>query len=90
MKSFHLLITGGVQGIGYRSWFRREAQQLRVTGWVKNRQDGSVEAVIQGDEKNLEKLIQKAKQGPEVGWVENVTVTERPVDGELTVFEVVY
>ncbi len=90
MKSFHLIISGGVQGIGYRAWLKRQAEKLAIVGWVKNREDGAVEAVIQGDGKNLKQLIQKAKQGPEVGWVESVTYEERPTDTGLTLFEVVY
>jgi acylphosphatase len=90
MKQFHLLITGGVQGVGYRSWFRRQAQEFGVTGWVKNRDDGAVEAIIQGDKQQLETLIQRAKQGPDVGWVEDVLVTERQNDSALGIFEVIY
>lgn len=89
-KQFHLVISGAVQGVGYRSWFKKEANHLGITGWVKNREDGAVEAVVQGDEKSLDRLIQKAKSGPDVGLVEYVTVVSQPPDMYLTEFQVIY
>jgi acylphosphatase len=89
-KSMHLVISGDVQGLGYRAWMRREAQRIGIVGWVKNRQDGGVEAVIQGEEEDVKKLIEKAKLGPDVAWVERVDANEQSVDGNLLTFEVVY
>ncbi|HCM81974.1 MAG: Acylphosphatase family protein [Candidatus Gottesmanbacteria bacterium GW2011_GWA2_44_17] len=90
MKQYHLIITGDVQGIGYRSWIKREAQRLDIAGWVKNREDGSVEAVVQGEKKHVEQILERAKKGPEVAWVEKVIVTEQPVEKNLFTFEVIY
>jgi len=89
-KQYRLLITGDVVGIGYRSWMKREAQNLGVVGWVKNREDKTVEAVVQGEEKETQEMLEKAKKGPEVAWVESVSVTEQPVDKDLMGFEVIY
>jgi len=90
MKQFHLIISGDVQGLGYRAWMRREAQRLGITGWVKNRQDGAVEAVIQGEEEDVKKLIEKAKLGPDVSWVEKVDIQDMPVNENLLDFQVLY
>jgi acylphosphatase len=62
--SVHLKITGRVQGVGYRESMRMVAQALDVTGWVKNRADGSVEAIVQGDEPMVERLIAWCHNGP--------------------------
>jgi acylphosphatase len=90
MKSFHLLIQGDVVGVGYRSWMVREAEKLHIVGWVKNRQDKMVEAVVQGEEESVKKIVELCKKGPDVAWVERVEVTEKPVDKDLFLFQVVY
>lgn len=60
----HLQIRGRVQGVGFRYSLRREAQRLGLSGWVRNRVDGSVEAVIQGPDEAVEKLVAWARHGP--------------------------
>lgn len=90
MKNYHLLISGDVVGVGYRAWMQREADKLHIVGWVKNREDKAVEAVIQGDEAKIQTLISLCRKGPEVAWVESVVPTEQPVDENLLGFEVVY
>ncbi|MEP7155092.1 MAG: acylphosphatase [Betaproteobacteria bacterium] len=57
-------ITGRVQDVGFRESMRAVAQALEVTGWVRNRADGSVEAVLQGAENDVERLIAWAHNGP--------------------------
>jgi acylphosphatase len=90
MKQFHLIISGDVIGVGYRSWMKREAVKLGLIGWVKNREDRAVEAVIQGEEEPIQSMIELCKKGPEVAWVEKVTIKEQPVDPNFVVFEVIY
>jgi acylphosphatase len=63
-------VTGRVQGVGYREALRAEALRLGVTGWVRNRADGSVEALLQGDEGALQRLIDWARRGPPAARVE--------------------
>lgn len=74
----HLRITGIVQGVGYRAAFEREARALGLTGWVRNRLDGSVEAVVCGKEDALDRIIAWAHQGPRMAHVRDVTVTDMP------------
>jgi acylphosphatase len=68
----HLIITGTVQGVGFREYMRREAESLGVKGWVRNRREGSVEALVQGDPDAVRKLIEWAHRGPRAARVSGV------------------
>jgi acylphosphatase len=72
----HLTIHGRVQGVGYRNYMAYKAGQLGIRGWVRNRADGSVEAVVQGPPQAVEEIIACAKRGPRAAAVESVTVGE--------------
>lgn len=81
MKATKILrIRGRVQGVSYRESMRQEALRLGVTGWVRNRADGSVEALIQGEEALVRDLILWCHQGPAQARVE--TVEEQAADEE--------
>jgi acylphosphatase len=80
----HLIVTGRVQGVGYRNYMVYKARQFQITGWVRNRTDGSVEAVIQGTPENVEALIVRAHRGPPKASVNGVTVSE--ASGQYTDF----
>jgi len=60
----HLVISGIVQGVGYRQWFRREAEERGVSGWVRNRADETVEAVVTGPRAAVDDLVREAMNGP--------------------------
>ncbi|MGP9497480.1 acylphosphatase [Halomonas sp. AOP43-D1-4] len=68
-------IEGKVQGVGYRKWLRREAAALNVQGWVRNRADGSVQAVLKGDLAKVERMLGKLHFGPKAASVAKVSVT---------------
>ncbi|HEY0845779.1 MAG TPA: acylphosphatase [Noviherbaspirillum sp.] len=72
----HLRITGLVQGVGYRASFEDQARALRLSGWVRNRADGSVEAVVRGDTESLETIVAWSKRGPRAARVSQVIVTD--------------
>ncbi|MGA8051211.1 MAG: acylphosphatase [Burkholderiales bacterium] len=74
LLTYHLSVGGRVQGVGYRDGLRLEAERLGVTGWVRNRADGTVEAVIQGRREALEALVQWARTGPPTAIVSGLTV----------------
>ena len=72
----HLRITGRVQGVWYRESMREAAEALGVNGWVRNRTDGSVEAVVQGKAEQVEQLVAWCRQGPPLAHVLNVDISE--------------
>lgn len=76
----HLRIIGAVQGVGYRYAMCREARRKGVTGWVRNRPDGSVEAIVQGPPEAVEAVITWSKRGPPAARVLQVEV--EPAIGE--------
>ena len=78
-----LEITGRVQGVGFRYSMQSEAARRGVSGWVRNRRDGSVEALLQGEDAAVEALVAWARQGPAGARVTQVRVL--PADGEQAV-----
>ena len=90
MKRVHLIISGDVQGVGFRAWTKRKAKECDVTGWVKNRDDGTVETVGEGEEENLKEFIEFCHQGPDVSWVQRVDIEWLPYADEFVTFEVTY
>ncbi len=72
----HILITGVVQGVGYRAFVEREAERRGLAGWVRNRRDGSVEAVFSGDSATVDAMLDACRRGPPAGRVDNVAVDE--------------
>ena len=64
MSAKRLRIAGLVQGVGYRDWMVRQANRLGVTGWVRNRGDGTVEALVDGDTAAVEELLRACRRGP--------------------------
>lgn len=76
MITRHLLIQGLVQGVGFRRYMVFKAQQLGIGGWVRNRSDGSVEAVVQGTEDAVAAIVECAQRGPRASQVGGVTVSD--------------
>lgn len=74
--ALHLHITGRVQGVGYRAAFLREAEKRGLSGWVRNRLDGSVEAVIDGDAGALVQMEAWARRGPAGANVQQILATQ--------------
>ena len=73
-----LTITGRVQGVGYRDWAMTMARRLGLSGWVRNRTDGAVEALIVGDDNAVGEMIDACRRGPTMARVDNVDI--EPVD----------
>jgi len=74
LETRHLAISGAVQGVGYRYSMVMAANRLGITGWVRNRRDGSVEAMIAGTADAVAAMIDWARHGPAGADVANVTV----------------
>jgi len=86
-RSVRLFITGSVQGVGYRHWCVRQAAQLGLDGWVRNRLDGSVEAVAHGPAAAVVRFTQACRQGPRGAAVDGVYVSDAdPLDAGLAGF----
>lgn len=83
-----LSVRGQVQGVGFRYFTRRTAEALRLTGWVRNCADGSVEAVLEGPEEAVSAALDDLRQGPAGGHVDVLHCEKEPYRGEFDGFEV--
>ena len=82
----HCTISGRVQGVGYRSWVLRNAKKLGLTGWVRNRKEGTVEALFAGDQAAVEAMIEGCADGPLAAHVSKVErkLCDIPPPGDFT------
>jgi acylphosphatase len=80
-KTVRLRITGKVQGVGYRFWATRTGAALGLRGWVRNRLDGSVEALVTGAPDAVCAMVKASKKGPSGAQVADVAVTPDEDDG---------
>lgn len=85
-----LIIEGRVQGVWFRDSTRREALALGVSGWVRNRRDGSVEALAEGLEDQVQKLVSWCHHGPPHANVSRVHETRERWKGEFDSFDIVF
>ena len=75
----HVFVSGRVQGVSFRDATRSQAEQLGLSGWVRNTRDGQVEAVFEGDPDTVQQMIEWCKSGPSSADVEDVSVeNEQP------------
>ena len=81
-----IVVHGRVQGVGFREYMRREAVGRGVAGWVRNRHDGTVEAVVHGDAEAVEAVIAWAGHGPPSAQVTSIEV--EPAEGTFDAFEI--
>jgi acylphosphatase len=78
-----LSITGRVQGVGYRAWTLREARRRALRGWVRNRLDGSVEALFIGEADKIADMISLCRKGPMLAQVQDIAATPAPDDNSM-------
>jgi len=76
MTVTRLIIHGRVQGVGYRAWLAEQARATGIDGWVRNRRDGTVEALLYADDRSLEVFIADCRQGPPLARVTHVDIFE--------------
>lgn len=86
----HVIVTGKVQGVFYRAETASRARRLSVTGWVSNLPDGRVEAVFEGEENHVQKMIDFCRNGPPNAYVVSVDVKRQEWRGEFDNFTVRY
>jgi len=86
----HAFVEGEVQGVGYRNFVFENARSLSLTGWVRNRFDGSVEVLAEGPRSYLEVLVDALRQGPRSARVSDVRTEWQPAQGECSEFKIRY
>ncbi|CAN2039741.1 Acylphosphatase [Candidatus Magnetomoraceae bacterium gMMP-15] len=89
-KRSHLIISGIVQGVCFRMETRRAAMKYGVFGWVKNKSNGTVEAVFEGDEHQVKNIINWCHKGPPSAKVTNVSENQEDYKGEFNTFEITF
>jgi acylphosphatase len=88
--SAHAIIFGRVQGVFFRVETQRAAERYGVSGWVRNRPDGTVEAVFEGEQQAVDAVLNWCKQGPGVARVDEVDVNWQDYTGEFKDFDITY
>lgn len=89
-QRIRIFVSGKVQGVFFRQALKVMAKKNNVNGWVKNLQDGRVEAVIEGDIENISRLVEWSHGGPANARVEDVEIINEKFTGEFTQFDVLY
>jgi acylphosphatase len=89
LKQLQLLVRGRVQGVYFRASTQREARRLGITGWVKNRADGTIEIVAEGEEVSIRELYGWAQKGPTAARVERVDTRWRSFTGDFPDFRII-
>lgn len=87
-KRIQLVIRGQVQGVYFRASAQREARQLGLTGWVRNRPDGAVEIIAEGEEDQVKDLLNWSQRGPATARVDMVETRWRSYTGEFAEFKI--
>ena len=90
MKRVRVYVSGRVQGVFFRAETQRAATNYNLTGWVRNLADGRVEALLEGEGKSVDKMLEWCRKGPPAARVENVSVTEESYTGEFNNFTIKY
>jgi acylphosphatase len=86
----HVIISGRVQGVFFRSETRRAAQRFGVYGWVRNKPDGTVEAIFEGDQNQVEAMLAWCREGPDLARVIDVGMQWEDYQGEFQRFDITF
>ena len=86
----HVVVSGDVQGVFFRQETKRQTEAHGVSGWVRNRNDGAVEAVFEGEKQDVKALVEFCKHGPSGAMVTNVDVKWENFTGEFNDFKILY
>lgn len=89
-RRVRIFVTGNVQGVFFRQTLKVRAVENGILGWVRNLKDGRVEAVLEGDEKNLDRIIEWAHAGPANARVDDVEIRNEEPRGDFEAFIVKY
>jgi len=86
----HIIVEGLVQGVSFRDYTRRQAFILHLTGWVRNLSDGSVEAMLCGDDSNITRMLDWLRQGSPRSRVDNLSIRQVEATERFATFEIRY
>jgi acylphosphatase len=89
-KRVHITISGKVQGVFFRANTKQKADQLGLSGWVRNTPDGTVEAVFEGDAHSLDEMVRWCHHGPSLAQVQNVKVEQQQTSNRFDGFSIKY
>ncbi len=89
MSRIKVLVSGRVQGVFYRAFVKQNAEQLGLSGWVKNRRDGRVAAEIEGNKEAIKKMLGLMRHGPSAARVDNIQTADMEEKGSEG-FEIIY
>ncbi|MEN6359724.1 MAG: acylphosphatase [Smithella sp.] len=90
MKRVHVYISGRVQGVCFRAMTQQTALNLKLTGWVRNMDDGRVEALLEGEDAAVDQMVVWCKTGPPAARVDDIDIIEKPYMGNLRSFNISY
>jgi acylphosphatase len=90
MKSLRVKVFGEVQNVGFRAMTRHRARKLGVSGWVKNNDDGTVEALFQGTQETVDDMVDWCRKGPPTSYVERIEISEEPDAEKFKGFDIIY
>lgn len=90
MQRMRVIVSGRVQGVFFRAYTRETAQSLKLTGWVRNLPDGKVEAVFEGEDNNVQAMLEWCRKGPPHAIVNHIEAAEESCTGEFRDFRIIY
>ena len=87
-KTIRIVVSGRVQGVSYRAWTRKQAERHGVAGWIRNRPDRTVEALLTGPAEAVEALLAACRRGPFAARVDGIEVSDEAEAAAITGFEI--
>jgi acylphosphatase len=86
----HIIVSGIVQGVFFRAKTKEAADRLKVSGWAKNKKDGTVEIIAEGNKDSVDHLVKWCRLGPQGAVVKDLKLTEEEYRGEFNSFNIIY
>lgn len=84
----HIFVSGRVQGVSFRYYTAQKAEELGLKGWVRNTEDGELEAVFEGKQDKIKEIISWMRKGPPSAKIDNINIKEEQNRGEFSNFEI--
>ena len=88
MIAVHISVYGEVQGTGFRTWTKEQADKLNLSGWTRKASDGSIEIFSQGEEEKINDFVSICWDGPNMAFIDEVLVKDTNTDDSISVFEI--